>query len=45
MDDLEAIKQLFINFDSNSDGSISNRELQHFIDSISGQNLELFFES
>ena len=42
MDDLEAIKQLFINFDSNSDGTISNRELQHFIDSISGQNQECF---
>ena len=40
MDDLEAIKQLFLNFDSNSDGTISNRELQHFIDSVSGKALD-----
>ena len=37
MDDLEAIKQLFINFDANKDGTISNKELQHFIDSIAGK--------
>ena len=39
MDDLEAIKQLFINFDANKDGSISNKELQNFIDSIAGKVL------
>ena len=37
MDDLEAIKQLFINFDADKNGTISNKELQAFIDSISGK--------
>ena len=35
--DLESIRELFLNFDSNSDGTISNRELQHFINSIQGK--------
>ena len=39
MDDLEAIKQLFINFDADKNGTISNKELQAFIDSISGKIL------
>ena len=35
--DMESIRELFVNFDSNSDGTISNRELQHFINSIQGK--------
>ena len=35
--DMESIRELFLNFDSNSDGTISNRELQHFINSIQGK--------
>ena len=35
--EMEAIRELFLNFDSNSDGTISNRELQHFINSIQGK--------
>ena len=34
MNDLEVIRELFINFDTNGDGTIGKRELQHFIDSI-----------
>lgn len=41
--DLESIRELFLNFDSNSDGTISNRELQHFINSIQGKPDEWIF--
>ena len=41
--DMESIRELFLNFDSNSDGTISNRELQHFINSIQGKPDEWVF--